>query len=185
MKISNRTSVVVVAAAAATVMASGLAYAYWSTTGFGTASAQAGTAQPLTATVAAVSASGATGIVPGVVGTPAYYNVAVNVHNPNTFPVTVNHLIVTGVADIVPTVATTPIPKGACTGATSLLVLKPGTYNLATGTPANPSTVNAGDSVILTTTAAGSTRPLWFDANSADGCQNAQFNFAGAAVTVD
>lgn len=80
--LTTRGAVVLVGAAAATVMATGVSYAVWSVTGSGTGTAGATTAQALSVSVPTVG-----GLHPG-----ASLTGTLTISNPNPFPVGVSAL---------------------------------------------------------------------------------------------
>jgi hypothetical protein len=88
MKISKRTFVVAVATVAATMAGGSLAYAYWTTTGSGAATAKAATLVAPTITAGTAPAGQ---LYPGLTanGTTAGGDLVVSASNPNAFPITV------------------------------------------------------------------------------------------------
>lgn len=88
MKFTKSMSVVAVAAAAATIAGGSLAYAFWTTTGSGAASAKAATLVAPTVTAGPVPAGQ---LYPGLTanGTTAGGDLVVTASNPNAFPITV------------------------------------------------------------------------------------------------
>jgi hypothetical protein len=86
--LSKRSSVVAVAAAAATIAVCGLSYAVWTTTGSGAATAKAAT---LVAPSITAGTAPAGQLYPGLIanGTTAGGDLVVTASNPNAFPVTV------------------------------------------------------------------------------------------------
>jgi hypothetical protein len=133
-------------ASAVLVLAAGTAVAFWVTTGSGSASAQAGTAQNPTTTAAAVT----TGLlVPGGSGT-----VKITVNNPNAYAVKV-----TAVA------GTTAITAAGGTGTCSNTAV-----TFTNQSPTSGNDVPAGGSTTLTFTGA-----VVMGTNPDQGCQNATF----------
>lgn len=90
MKLSRRDTVAaaVIGGLAMSVMTGGAAYAFWTTTGTGAGSSQAGTMQPVT--VSAGTATG-TALYPGLTanGSTTGGSLTMTASNPNAFPVTV------------------------------------------------------------------------------------------------
>ena len=123
----------------------GASYAAWTTNGTGTASAQAGTATPLTTSAAAVT----TGVLypNGPAG-----DVKITVNNPNPYPVTITQIAGTG------TVTATG-GTGTCTVTGVSLTTQNGSF-----------AVPAGDSATFTFAGAAAMSAL-----SQDGCQGATF----------
>lgn len=159
----TRTAVVVVATGSAVVLAGGVAFAYWTTNGSGTAAAQAGNALGVTPQSGAISVVGGSVLYPGS-GVPA----VINVHNPNPFPVTITGVTLT-------TSSTPSVTGGAGTCTNSAVTLAGGTYSVAANT------IAAGqDGAVATTTNA-----ITMGTNSDDGCRNAVFSFSitGTSIT--
>jgi hypothetical protein len=153
---------VAVASAAATTLAGGIAYAFWTTSGSGSAAAQAGTASGVTAQTGAISVVGGSLLYPG-----SGVSAVINVHNPNSFPVTI-----TGVTLTASTSPTITGAAGTCT--THAVALVAGTYAVATNTIAANS-----DGAVATTTNA-----ITMGVNSDDGCRNAIFTFTIAGTSI-
>src|SRR4051794_27599191 len=83
-QMARRGAVIAIATTAAAVMASGIAYATWSTTGSGTGASASGSTLPLTLVGGSVSSNL---LYPGTTG-----DVVVVISNPNPFPVSVSSL---------------------------------------------------------------------------------------------
>jgi hypothetical protein len=146
------------------VLAGGVAYAFWSATGTGSAAAQAGSVAPVNASVGTV-ASSATLLFPGV-SVPA----TINIHNPNGVAVKVTGYTVAVASQ--PTGVSNPA-NVSCTVTTALVSLATATASgLTTSIPAN------GD---VTVTPAGNL--VTMNVNSDNGCQGATFTFSGVTVT--
>src|SRR5437763_4117542 len=143
----RRTSVVGALTTVAVAVVAGSAVAYWVTTGSGTATAQAGTAQnPTTSTVAVTSGL----LVPGGTG-----DVYIKVNNPNGYPVRVT--AVTGNGTITASGGT-----GTCTTTA---------VTFTNQTPASNNTIAAGGSATFTYPGA-----VAMGSNPDQGCQGAVFS---------
>ena len=160
MSITKRTALITAATAAATIAASGIAYAYWTTNGTGNATATAGNALGVTA-VAVPSSSGTlypNNSVPTVV----------NIANPNPFPVKVSRVVLT--ASSAPTVS----GGGAgCTAAASLVSLS----SADSGVLASPVTLAANGGTGTVTVGS-----IAMGLASHNDCQGATFAFSGAGL---
>ncbi|MEO6204052.1 MAG: hypothetical protein ABIO67_01520 [Mycobacteriales bacterium] len=177
MRTTKRISVVAIAVAAATVAASGLAVAYWSTTGVGTAAAAAGSALPLTAGALSVG-TGPTATAGGLAPNGSA-QAAVIVNNPNSYSVWVNNLVITAAVGNPTSVTGTSTRTGispACSTTNSGVSLAPGTYAVG-------ALVAAGNNQVVVTS--GATKPFAMALDSADNCQGMQFNFATSEVTIN
>lgn len=159
-----RTATVAVATLGAVALSSGLAYAYWTTTGGGNGSAQGGNALGLQVTSVANGT-----LVPG--GTA---DVVVTLKNPNAFKVQVTGLTMTNTikayADSAMTTETTACTAAsgvtwAFTSRTSSTTPALGSFVIAAGTQAAPATYT------LTLTAAAS-----MTTSSDNSCQGQYFS---------
>jgi len=143
----GRLGVVGTAAAAAVALTAGTAVAYWVTTGSGTATAQAGTAQnPTTSTVAVTSGL----LLPGGTG-----DVYLKVNNPNGYPVRVT--AVTGNGTVTASGGT-----GTCTTTA---------VTFTNQAPASNNTIAANSSATFTYAGA-----VAMGTNPDQGCQGAVFS---------
>jgi hypothetical protein len=169
-KLSARAAVVAVAAAAASIAAGGIAYAFWTTSGAGNAAATAGSASGVTTQTGPISVVGSSLLYPGG-GTQA----AINVHNPNAFPVTITSVTLTASS----TPSTIAGAAGTCT--THAVSVTAGTYNVATNT------IPAGqDGEVVTNGITGNVAatPINMGVGSDDGCRNATFVFSITGTNV-
>jgi hypothetical protein len=154
-------------------LAAGVASAAWTANGVGTAAAKAGTSSNLIAVVPAnIGTTGSQSLVPSTNGaTTPTVPVVVNVHNPNSFPVTVSTVVIA--ANVAPASNSGGISTCSATGVT----LFAGTYNVTAGT----AVVGAGaDGQVLT-----STNAIGMTPSSDNGCQSATFVFPAGGVTVN
>lgn len=131
----NRKSVAIVAGIAALGIASGTAYALWSSTGTGPSQAKAVSAQALTVS----AASGAADLFPGNDGT-LYFSVT----NPNPYPVTLTTLtpgsVTSGAAGACPasnltTRSLTGLSLAVPASSTNVALSAPGAVTLVTAAP--------------------------------------------------
>lgn len=81
LELHSKAAAVLIGGLGVALMSGGTAYAFWTTTGAGTGTASADTAQPISAAPATVAA----GLYPGATGVPG----TVTVSNPNKFAVNV------------------------------------------------------------------------------------------------
>lgn len=162
MKNIKRTSVVAVATAAATLVAGGLAYGYWSTNGSGSAQASAGNALGVKG-VAAPATSGAGTLYPNG-NVPAL----ISINNPNSFPVKVSRIQVA--ANSLPTSVS---GNAACTIANSLV-----TMTADSGVLAGASQISVPANQTITTTVGTINMGLASD----NACQGASFQFGSDSV---
>lgn len=149
------------------VISGGIAYANWSTSGTGKATANAGAAQAVNGSVTTV-ASAAALLYPGnTVG------LIVNVHNPNSFSVKISAVTLTsGTAPDANGITGAKTPA-ACTPAASGVTLQ-----TASLTNQSVSVAANGDATVTVPNGVG------MAATSDDGCQSASFTFtSGIAVT--
>jgi hypothetical protein len=160
-----RTAFVAVASAGAVVMAGGVAYAFWSANGTGSAAAKATTVTGVSGAVATVSTQSASQLL--YPGAPAVTAV-VNVHNTNaSVPVKVTAISVSAAA--APTSVVGGTNNAACAAS-------PG-VSLAAGSLSSLTTVIAGGG-----DATFNLGQVTMSSSSADGCQGATFIF-DATVT--
>ncbi|HKT03674.1 MAG TPA: hypothetical protein VJT31_29455 [Rugosimonospora sp.] len=150
----GRLGIVGSASAAVVALAAGTAVAYWVTTGTGSATAQAGTAQNPTTSAVAVS-SGL--LVPGGTG-----DVYLKVNNPNAYAVRVT--AVTGSGTV-----TASGGSGTCTTTA---------VTFTNQTPTSGNTIAAGSSATFTYTGA-----VAMGTNPDQGCQGATFTIP-VSVTI-
>jgi hypothetical protein len=159
-----RTITVAVATGSAVVLAGGVAYAFWNTSGTGVATAAAGSAQGVTAGVTTALTSGS--LYPSL-SVPA----VVTIHNPNTFPVKVTLVVTANSAIGTATVDATHLTAG-CTSTNSQVALVGGTSGAI-----NVPILAGGDSAAIT---AGT---ISMGLASDNLCQGATFSFAGASAS--
>jgi hypothetical protein len=154
-------------ATALTVMGVGIAYASWSTNGSGIATASAGSALPVNATVQAVTSS-STLLYPGV-SAP----LIVNVHNPNSFSVKISAITLTNNQQP-SSVGGSLKNSTTCTAAASAVTLVGASSLTSLTTPiaaGGDATVNLPGGVAM-------------GLGSDDGCQGGSFTFTtGVLVT--
>lgn len=142
----RRIAVTAALVAGAVVLPTGVAQAYWKTTGSGTATATAGTISPLVAQTATAAGQR---LAPGDTGT-----LVVKVRNPNTVDVRVSSVSANGAASAAGGL-------GTCTN--FVLVLQSPTGGLPTVVPAGSTmSINLTDGVALT--------------SAENGCQGATFS---------
>lgn len=158
---------IVMGSAAALVMSGGVAYAFWSSTGAGTGTANASQFQAVTANVTTVSSS-ATTLYPGSGATP----IIINIHNPNAFTVKVTGVTLTD--GQVPSGVSGAKDSTACTAAASAVTLI-GSASVTGLTGTIPGNSDG------TVTVPGGVKMA---SSSAEGCEGASFTFTtGIAVT--
>ncbi len=137
------------------VLTTGMAYAYWSTTGTGSASATAGSAQPVSVVVA---------VAGGTLHPAASLSAAPTFANPNPFPVTVTRV----------TPGAVRVSGGAgCTADTSGV-----TFSALTGPWTVPARSGSTDGTVTGPAQPGA---VTMESTSDTGCQSATFT---AALTV-
>lgn len=189
MKISKRTALVAVATAAATIAASGLAYAFWTSNGSGNGTSKAGT---INFTTTAGTATGVVNLLrPGSIagtltGDTVGGDLVVHINNTSGFPIKIvavqQYGLVTNDKSAATPACTADTGTAGSAGDATTLATAPTITNSATNsgvtvgqsafkyTPATPITVATGANVDVPIPAA-----LNMATTSVTGCQGAVF----------